>query len=187
MAEGIILSGFGGVGKTSLANKYKNVIDLESSLFKYVVGDDAAENFESQKGRKDRKLNKNYPENYIAAIKDACKHYDIVCVRYNGDMKVDFYDTYGLNYIVCCPTKEAYEGYVERFRNRGNPEEWIKKNQKLFKIAYRRCLKFKGEKIFLDKNETLESALLKRGYKLLPKTPASTPTNCNNPFNLSCT
>lgn len=33
--KAVIISGFGGVGKTTLAKKYKNVIDLESSPFKY--------------------------------------------------------------------------------------------------------------------------------------------------------
>lgn len=33
----VIIAGFGGVGKTTLAKKYKNVLDLESTPYKYVV------------------------------------------------------------------------------------------------------------------------------------------------------
>lgn len=169
MSEGIIISGFGGVGKTMLAKKYSNVIDLESSPYKYVYKRIPSDKYEILKGQENRILNKNYPQNYIEAIKEACKKYDIVCVRYNGDEKVDFYDTFGLNYIVCCPTKRAYKDYGKRFKDRGNSNEWIKKNKRLFKNSYKRCKKFKGEKIFLDKDETLESALLSRGYKLIPR------------------
>ena len=43
------------------------------------------------------------------------KKYDIVCVRYNGDEAVDFYDNYGLKYIVCYPTKAAYRNYIQGF------------------------------------------------------------------------
>ena len=50
--------------------------------------------------------------------------------QYNGDEEVDFYDTFGLDYIVCYPTKSAYKTYVKRFKDRGNSKEWIEKNKK---------------------------------------------------------
>ena len=83
--NGIIISGFGGVGKTELAKKYKNVIDLESSPYKYNYSGIDKLDFEQIKGKEGRKLNSNYPENYIKAIKQAVQKYDIVCVRYNAD------------------------------------------------------------------------------------------------------
>ncbi len=167
--KGVIISGFGGVGKTYLAKKYKKVIDLESSPYKYDYTKADGQNYEKLKGKEGRTLNKNYPENYIAAINDAVKKYDIVCVRYNGDEPVDFYDTYGLDYIVCYPTKSAYKNYVKRFEQRGNSKEWIEKNKKYYEVAYERCKNFKGEKILLHGDEKLEDALIKRNYKLISK------------------
>ena len=167
--KGVIVSGFGGVGKTFLAKKYKNVIDLESSPYKYDYTNLTPSEYEKLKGSKNRTPRKDYPQNYIDAIKEAQKHYDIVCVRYNGDEEVDFYDTYGLDYMVCYPTKQAYKKYVEKFRVRGNTEEWIEKNKRFFEVAYKRCKNFKGEKILLHDNETLEDALIKRNYRLIPK------------------
>ena len=165
---GIIISGFGGVGKTTLAKKYKNVIDLESSPFKYVYSEYKKDDYEGLKGKTNRILNKDYPENYIQAIKEAVKKFDIVLVRYNGDEKVDFYDTYGLKYIICIPTPTAYKKYVDRFKSRGNSSEWIEKNKLYFKVACERYKSFKGEKFLLHDNETLEDALKKRNYKLIP-------------------
>lgn len=165
----IIISGFGGIGKTYLAKKYKNVIDLESSPYKYDYSDVKKIDYEQLKGSKNRIIRKEWPENYIDAIKKATKEYDIVCVRYNGDEEIDFYDTYGLNYTVCYPTKSAYKKYIKRFQDRGNSKEWIEKNKVYFEVAYNRCKNFKGKKILLHDNETLEDALIKRNYTLIPK------------------
>ena len=167
--QGVIISGFGGVGKTYLAKKYKNVIDLESSPYKYIYHDINKKDYEALKGKPNRIPNPDYPQNYVSAIKNAVKKYDVVCVRCNGDENVDFYDTYGLDYIVCCPTKSAYKNYAKRFKERGNSDEWIKKNKEYYKVAYERYKIFKGEKILLHEGETLEDALLKRGYKLILK------------------
>ena len=89
--KGLIISGFGGVGKTFLAKKYKNVIDLESSPYKYDYSTVNKKDYEKLKGTENRTLNPNYPQNYIQAIKEAAKKYDVVCVRFNGDEEVDFY------------------------------------------------------------------------------------------------
>ena len=167
--QGVIISGFGGVGKTMLAKKYKNVIDLESSPYKYVYNHIEHVDYEKMKGKEGRIRNKNYPENYIKAIKEAVNNYDIVCVRSNADEDVDFYDTYGLQYIVCYPTKKAYKKYISRFKNRGNSKEWIEKNKKYYEIAYKRYKNFKGERILLHDDQTLEDALLKRNYTLVPR------------------
>lgn len=35
MNKPLIIAGFAGIGKTTLAKKYKNVIDLESSIYKW--------------------------------------------------------------------------------------------------------------------------------------------------------
>ena len=66
--KGIIISGFGGVGKTYLAKKYKNVVDLESSPFKYDYSNIENLDYEKLKGEPNRIIRKDYPENYIKAI-----------------------------------------------------------------------------------------------------------------------
>ena len=168
--QGIIISAFGGCGKTYLAKKYKNVVDLESSPYKYDYSGIEPKDYEKVKGTEGRKRNKDYPENYVNAIKQAVSQYDVVCVRCNADEPVDFYDTFGLDYMVCYPTKAAYKNYVARFKSRGNSDAWIAKNKRYYQVAYQRWAKIKGKrKILLHGNDTLESALIKRGIKLIEK------------------
>lgn len=169
MSEGIIISGFGGIGKTMLAKKYKNVVDLESSPYKYFYDDVQDSSYESLKGNPERKRRTDYPQNYISAIKEAANKYDIVCIRANADEEIDFYEDAGFEYILCLPTRKAYEKYVDRFRERGNSDIWIEKNKTYFEIALKRYKNFQGKKFLLKCGETLESALLERGYKLIAR------------------
>ena len=37
--SGILIAGFGAIGKTAVSKKYNNVMDLESSSFKYIIDD----------------------------------------------------------------------------------------------------------------------------------------------------
>lgn len=67
--RGILIAGFGAIGKTTVSKKYDNVIDLESSSFKYIIDDELKKlNPEERKGLKSRKLNKEFPDNYYNEI-----------------------------------------------------------------------------------------------------------------------
>mgnify|MGYP006070278029 FL=1 len=94
MSKGIIIAGFAGVGKTTLAN----VIDLESSIYKW--DNTGLENIpvEARKGTK-RNQNKEWPLNYINEIKKQVELYDIVLVWIHPDV-LDIYDKYDISYII---------------------------------------------------------------------------------------
>ena len=67
--SGILIAGFGAIGKTTVSKKYNNVMDLESSSFKYIIDDELKKlNPEEGKGLKSRKLNKEFPNNYYNEI-----------------------------------------------------------------------------------------------------------------------
>ena len=165
----LIISGFGGVGKTTLAGKYENVIDLESSQYQFIFPETTQENREKMKASMDRQKNSEWPENYIKAINDAANKYDVVCIRYNGTKEPNFLDTYGIDYIVAHPTKRAFKNhYIKRFRERGNTEEFIEVIKRYFAICYEKS-KNLPNKIVLRDDDTLEDALIKMGIELIPK------------------
>jgi len=162
----LIISGFGGVGKSTLAKKYKNVIDLESTEYQWIV-DPKVGNREEIKASMNREKNPEYPDNYIKAIKEAMTKYDVICVRYNGTKDPNFLDEF--DYVVCYPTKRAFNNhYIRRYRERGNTEEFIEVIKRYFAICYEKS-KNLTNKIVLRDDETLEDALIRIGVELVPR------------------
>lgn len=62
----LIIRGYPGVGKTYVGKKYNNIVDLESSDYKWIY-DDRVKNMEKElrKSTTYKKLNPKWPSNYI--------------------------------------------------------------------------------------------------------------------------
>ena len=169
MKNGIVIAGFAGIGKTTLAKKYKNVIDVESSPYKYDYSNMGTFDVEKMKGKNGRIINSEFPLNYINAIKKAQKEYDIVLVWIHPEEILPFYDKYGIDYYLCFPSREALAEYEERFINRGNTREYINKVLKDYDKRYNQFTNNSHKKVELSIGETLEDALLRLKYKLIDK------------------
>lgn len=160
----IVIAGFSGIGKSTLARKYKNVIDLDASEFVY--DDTGLENLniEQRKGLK-RKSNPNWPKNYIDAIKKEVENYDIVLVWERPDILME-YKRNNIDFSLCYPTKESLNIYANRYLIRGNSKEYVNMKINQYDERLKVYYSLDVDKIILFGNETLEDYLLKNNYSL---------------------
>ncbi len=164
----LIIAGFAGIGKTTLAKKYKNVIDLESSLFKWDNTGLEDIPVEKRKGLSTRKENKDWPNNYISEIKKQSIVYDVVLVWIRPDV-LELYDKNDIEYVMCFPDKESLNIYVQRYIERGNNKDYIEGIVNNYDEMINKFMEKDKKKIVLSGNETLEDYLLENNYKLVKR------------------
>lgn len=156
--KGILIAGFGAIGKTTLSKKYKNVIDLESSSFKYII-DDRLKKIptEERKGLKTRKLNPKFPINYYTEIIDNLEKNNLVLISMHNEI-IDLLEENNINYYVVYPEEDMLDEIIERCKKRGNKKDFLSG----VKDAYYRLYPSKSKNvIWMKKGEYLEEILIK--------------------------
>lgn len=159
--KGIIIAGFATVGKTFLSKKYKNIIDLESSPYKYDYSDYENIDYEKLKGTLGRKENKEWPYNYYNAIKEEQNNYDILFVQLNSQ-HLDYFDKNNIEYYIAYPSLDSWEWVKQRSINRGNNEKWLKRLEEVFEEYYIASKNSKCKEIFIVNEQTSLEDILKR-------------------------
>ena len=158
----MIIAASAGCGKTTLSQKYPDLVaDIESSAYKYLLGNMTREEIEAAK-HTERKDNPEFPQNYISAINNASKTHKIVCVCLNRIILLE-YNRYGISYILCYPDHEAVVEYRQRFIDRGNNDSFINDVMGTYDYYINQWKAMPGEHIVFHKGETLESKLLEIG------------------------
>ncbi len=160
MSKGIVVAGFGAIGKTVLGNKYANIIDLESSNYKW--DNTGFENISSEelKGIV-RPINKDWPANYHKAIVEAREKYAVVLTSMHEHV-LNFLEQNKIDYYLAFPTMDSAEIIKQRCYARGNNENFVNIlidtlydfNKKLDDYHPKEILK-------VNKNEYLEDVLIK--------------------------
>ncbi len=168
MGKGIIISAFATCGKTYLGNKYKNVIDLESSNYKFDNSELINISPEERKGTS-RKLNPNWPNNYYDAIIKATDQYDVVLVQLKPE-HFDYFDKHNIKYSIAYPNLNNFDEIKRRCIKRNNNEDFIFRLREVFEPYYEDSIKRNYEKFYiLNDNMTLEDCLLEDGIYLEKK------------------
>lgn len=166
---GKIIAAFAGVGKSYVGKKYKNVLDLESTYYKWLEDGVSHLTEEERKGNKNRVLNPEWPYNYIDEILKQRDNYDIILIqlshpRLNNEQIFKYFDENGIDYYVARPNLSGWQAIENRLRQRGNKEEFIEQVRDNFKIFIEEFSKAKYNQIIIDDNDFLEDALIKNGF-----------------------
>ena len=166
---GKIIAAFAGVGKSYIGRKYSNVLDLESTYFKWLENGVAHLTEEERKGNKNRVLNPNWPQNYIEEILKQKDNYDIVFIqlshaRLKNEQIFEYFDKNGIDYYVARPNLSGWKYIEQRLRDRGNTEEFIGQVKDNFSVFLEEFSKDKYNQIIIDDGKFLEDALVRDGF-----------------------
>ena len=151
---GIFVYSYTATGKSSLGKKYANVIDMESTMYKYGT---LTEN-EKAKGTK-REINKLYPANYFEALNQVKNKFDYIlisdsiCTEWLIKNKIQYWQVY--------PNKRLKEEYLNRMKIRGNNQNFIDYQGKMWKEWIDGCKNDKNasKHIELQAGQYLEDVL----------------------------
>ncbi len=166
-----------GTGKTELEHQYKNVIDLDFQDYKYIYDESIRQlPLEQRKGQTSlRTENPNYPDNFINAVLTELEEDKIVVSPFIGHVfKAIDSDAFKKNakdirIILAFPMPNNFEEYVDRFRKRGNGEEFILRRRKEFTSLvdlFNNASNEEYEKIIIKPNQYLSEALIEYGINI---------------------
>ena len=152
---GVFIFAFTATGKSTVARKYKNVIDMESTRYKYIGSDLENEALKSTI----RIINEDWPNNYFEALKKVKDEYDYILIA--DEICNDFLINNKYDYWYVYPKRELKQEYLERCKKRGNNEEFIYWYSRLWDEWLDKCKvdKYASKKIELNSNEYLEDVL----------------------------
>lgn len=160
----IIISAWICTGKTYLTKKYKNITELPSGDYKYILTDEqkAIVNKESLKSTK-RKINPAWPVNYYDAILDEIKTgtHDVILIA--PCMPFQEMRNYGLDFLLAYPDPVCKKEYMDRAKSRGANEDFVKRVEATIQTDFEEFLKQPNKKIILQPNEYLEDSLVRVG------------------------
>lgn len=162
MKQGIIIAGFTAIGKTTLAEKYDNIIDLESSLYQWKYNSEMTlSEIEKNKGKKERIPNDEFPKNYINAILEAREKYDIVLTSMHWNL-LEYFNKNKIDFYLVYPKLDSGDILKQRCIERGNTESWAQSIKEKVELWYPKIKEYNIKNvIFIDKEECLEEVLIK--------------------------
>lgn len=160
MNKAILIGGYKAIGKTTLARKYDNVIDVESSSFEYIIDDSMKDiPVEQRKGRTDRVKNPDYPSNYYKELISNLHDDNIVLFACKEEV-VKLLDDNNIDYYIVYPKEDMLDEIIERCEKRGNNSNFISRIKEVYYNDYPKRL---DRVIWLDHNQYIEDVLKEKG------------------------
>lgn len=176
--EKLLIMAYMGTGKTELEKNYDNVVDFDFQDYKYIYDESIRHlPLEQRKGSTNlRTENPNYPNNFLIDAVKLLNEGKIVVSPFiehvfkaydNSDIKEQIEN---LRIILVCPPRDNFDEYVERFKQRGNSEEFIARREKEFSSLVDLFEKANNyERIIIKPRRFLSDALEENGIRLILK------------------
>lgn len=176
--EKLLIMAYMGTGKTELENKYDNVIDFDFQDYKYIYDESIRHlPLEQRKGSTNlRTENPSYPKNFLTDAVQLLNEGKIVVSPFidhvfraydSSDIKSQIEN---LRIILVCPTRNNFDEYVQRFKQRGNSDEFIARREKEFSSLvdlFEQANNY--ERIIMKPGQYLSEALGENGVSLTLK------------------
>lgn len=150
MKKAMIICGFPGVGKSSVANNRTNILDAESSVFSW--------NWNPENLEKGRERNPEFPANYIRYIKENMERYDFILVSSHQKVR-DALKEEGIGYIIVLPTIFEKNEYMRRYLQRGSDIDFITMMNERWVEFTESIMDDDAPKIWLDAGEYMSDVL----------------------------
>ena len=156
----IIISGFAGIGKSTLASKNPRILDLESSKYKWLSEGLELLDSEERKGLISRKMNPEWPNNYLKEIflNQHNKEIDFIFISPTEEILVEL-ETAGIDFIIAYPSLAAKQEMLQRYRNRNNSEDFIQKMDSMYEKILKTLSKRKQRNKIKSKNLCTNSTI----------------------------
>ena len=153
----MIIAGLPCIGKTTMGERYANVMDLSSTKFHYLVDDQLID--ENLKGNENSlTVNPNWPENYINEIISKNNKYDIVFVLAR-DYILEKLNNLNIEYLIAVPEEGLKDDYISRAKNRCNDDNFIHGFEERYDKWRNMMISQPVPKIYLTKGEFIEDTL----------------------------
>ena len=153
---GIFIYASTATGKTTCAKKYKNVIDMESTSFKYL---NEKGNNEARKSLPNRVLNPLWPNNYFEELEKVKDKFDYILI--SDDICDEYLHSNNYEYWQVYPALNLKDEFLLRCKQRGNNQKFINYYNENWKNWYYQCKndKFAKKHIELTSGQYLEDVL----------------------------
>lgn len=161
MARALVISGFPGVGKTTL-ERYERIVDLESSGFHWfwAVGDPFAKEDPTAPAPQELRLNPAWPKNYIDEIDKLSKkdYQKIILVSTHPEVLAGLVER-RIPHLIVLPTKDLKNEYMIRYLRRGSDWAFLKTMYVRFDEFIDNLEKNHAPKIYLARGQYLQDVL----------------------------
>lgn len=153
-----VFSVFAGLGKTYVGKKYPKVLDLQSNPYRFDYTNIKKEDYEKLKSTSNRKVNTNWPNNFINMIKESINKYDVILVASSPDIR-ELLEQNNIQYTFVLPSRDSKETLLERYKKRGNSKELINQVMGYFDTWSYKEEDYNCPLVILNKDKYLEDYL----------------------------